>query len=150
MHHTHPTITETVFQALRLCTNLSSFAWNDDSYSSGQLFKAFLTILKDLPLRSLTIRTYSDLGEPIWAALNGFTGLHKIAIWCMNGPPRVLQGWAGVLGDTLTELELGVGLSAFELSNIVLTSLSTALRWSARHNPNICPLAVAASACTQP
>ncbi|ETW74810.1 hypothetical protein HETIRDRAFT_482604 [Heterobasidion irregulare TC 32-1] len=107
MHHTHPTITETVFQALRLCTNLSSFAWNDDSYSSGQLFKAFLKILKDLPLRSLTIRTYSDLGEPIWVVLNEFTGLHKIAIWCMNGPPRVLQGWAGVLGDTLTELELG-------------------------------------------
>ena len=44
------------------------------------------------------------------ATLNTFTGLHKIAIWCMEGPPRVLQGWADRLGSTLTELELGVGL----------------------------------------
>ncbi|THH18683.1 hypothetical protein EW146_g2341 [Bondarzewia mesenterica] len=107
MHSSHPTITETVFAALRLCTNIYSFTWIDDNYSSGALFMSFLEILKDLRIRSLTIRTYSDLGEPAWAALNDFSGLQKIAIWCMDGPPRVLQGWADALGSSLTELELG-------------------------------------------
>ena len=77
--------------------------------SSPNTFEAFLDVLKDIPFRSLTIRTYSDIGECAWATLNTFTGLHKIAIWCMEGPPRVLQGWADRLGSTLTELELGVG-----------------------------------------
>ncbi|TFY60741.1 hypothetical protein EVG20_g7312 [Dentipellis fragilis] len=107
VHSSHPTVTYTVLSSLALCENLYSFTWIDDNYSSGAVFISFLNALKKLPLRAITVRTYSDLGEPAWAALNSLTGLQKIAIWCMDGPPRVLQGWADLLGGTLTELELG-------------------------------------------
>ncbi|TFY78476.1 hypothetical protein EWM64_g5534 [Hericium alpestre] len=107
VHSFHAELTTTVLSALALCTHLHSFTWVDDNYSSGALFIAFLDVLQELPLRAFTIRTYSDLGETAWARLNTFSGLQKIAIWCMDGPPRVLQGWADRLGSTLTELELG-------------------------------------------
>ncbi|KAG5636571.1 hypothetical protein H0H81_007579 [Sphagnurus paluster] len=56
----------------------------------------------------MNIRTHSDLGPVVWSEINKFSGLRKISIWCMEGPPRVLQGWADSLGSTLTHLELGV------------------------------------------
>lgn len=82
--------------------------WLDDSSSSDTTLLAFLAVIRDLPLRDLTIRTHSDLGPAVWAQLITLTGLHKISIWCMEGPPRVLQGWSESLGSTLTHLELGV------------------------------------------
>lgn len=108
LHATYPTVTEAVLRALRLCDNLYSFTWVDDTPASSTIFLSFLSILRGLPLRALTLRTYSDLGEDAWAFLNTFPDLQKVAIWCMNGPPRVLQCWAPLLGSTLTELELGV------------------------------------------
>ncbi|KAI0316579.1 hypothetical protein OF83DRAFT_1126093 [Amylostereum chailletii] len=105
--HRDPAMTAVVLKALSLCDNLYSFTWSDDMSSSPETFEAFLHVLKRIPFRSLTIRTYSDLGVRAWASLNALTGLHKVAIWCMEGPPRVLQGWADRLGGTLTELELG-------------------------------------------
>ncbi|KIK61173.1 hypothetical protein GYMLUDRAFT_199954 [Collybiopsis luxurians FD-317 M1] len=60
------------------------------------------------PLRHLTLRTHSDLGSTIWDSLGSLSGLTRISIWSMDGPPRVLQGgWSKVLGSTLEELELG-------------------------------------------
>jgi hypothetical protein len=87
--------------------------WIDDisSSSTGAILLAFLEVIRKLPLRELTIRTHSDLGETVWSQLVTLTGLRKVSIWCMEGPPRVLQGWSGPLGSTLTHLELGV--SAF-------------------------------------
>ena len=108
LHATYPTVTEAVLNALSLCENLYSFTWVDDTPALPTIFLSFLKILRDLPLRALTLRTYSDPGEDTWAFLNTIPNLHKVAIWCMNGPPRVLQGWAPLLGSTLTELELGV------------------------------------------
>src|SRR6266702_887999 len=86
-----------------------------DSFNTGEslrtyFFLSFLDVLRGLPLRAITLRTYSDLGEDAWTLLNTFTNLQKVEIWSMNGPPRVLQGWAPLLGGTLTELELGVGI----------------------------------------
>ncbi|KAH9965371.1 hypothetical protein BC827DRAFT_1126809 [Russula dissimulans] len=107
LHATSPTVTEAVLKALLLCENLHSFTWVDDTSASPAVFLSFLNILRNLPLRALTLRTYSDLGEDAWAVLNTFSDLQKVAIWCMNGPPRVLQCWAPLLGSTLTELELG-------------------------------------------
>ncbi|KAF5384484.1 hypothetical protein D9757_006457 [Collybiopsis confluens] len=61
-----------------------------------------------MPLRHLTLRTHSDLGSSIWASLGALSGLTRISIWSMDGPPRVLQGgWSKILGPTLQELELG-------------------------------------------
>ena len=108
LHATYPTVTEAVLKALSLCENLYSFTWVDDTSALPTVFLSFLKVLRDLPLRALTLRTYSDPGEDAWAFLNTIPGLQKVAIWCMNGPPRVLQGWAPLLGNTLTELELGV------------------------------------------
>lgn len=108
LHANYPTVTEAVLKALCLCENLYSFTWVDDTAVSTNIFLSFLNVLHDLPLRALTLRTYSDLGEDAWAFLNTFPELQKVAIWCMHGPPRVLQGWAPLLGSTLTELELGV------------------------------------------
>ncbi len=108
LHATYPTVTEAILKALSLCENLYSFTWVDDTSTSPTVFLSFLKILRHLPLRALTLRTYSDLGEDAWPLLNAIPDLQKVAIWCMNGPPRVLQGWAPLLGNTLTELELGV------------------------------------------
>ncbi|KAH9975540.1 hypothetical protein BGW80DRAFT_1297730 [Lactifluus volemus] len=107
LHATHPRVTEAVLRALRLCHNLYSFTWVDDTPASPSTFLSFLIILRSLPLRALTLRTYSDLGEDAWSLINTLTRLQKVAIWCMHGPPRVLQCWAPLLGSTLTELELG-------------------------------------------
>jgi len=108
LHTSYPTVTEVVLRALCLCDSLYSFTWVDDTSAPPTVFLSFLNILRDLPLRALTLRTYSDLGVDAWGLLNTFPNLQKVAIWCMNGPPRVLQGWAPLLGSTLTELELGV------------------------------------------
>ncbi|KAL0574817.1 hypothetical protein V5O48_007154 [Marasmius crinis-equi] len=103
----YPTITEDTLAALSLCTNLYSMTWVDDTATTGQILLLFLAVLRKLPLRSLTIRTHSDLGEHVWQELITLTGLERISIWCMEGPPRVLQGWSSTLGKTLTHLELG-------------------------------------------
>jgi hypothetical protein len=108
LHATYPTVTEAVLKALSLCENLYSFTWVDDTSALPTVLLSFLKILRGLPLRALTLRTYSDPGEDAWCFLNTIPNLQKVAIWCMNGPPRVLQGWAPLLGNTLTELELGV------------------------------------------
>jgi len=108
LHATYPTITDAVLKALSLCKNLYSFTWVDDTSALPTVLPSFLKIIRDLPLRAITLRTYSDPGEDAWAFLNTIPNLQKVAIWCMNGPPRVLQGWAPLLGSTLTELELGV------------------------------------------
>ncbi|KAF8268899.1 hypothetical protein EI94DRAFT_1576013 [Lactarius quietus] len=107
LHANYPSVTIAVLKALRLCDNLYSFTWIDDTPDSPTAFVSFLDVLRGLPLRAITLRTYSDLGEDAWALLNSFTDLQKVALWCMNGPPRVLQGWAPLLGSTLTELDLG-------------------------------------------
>ncbi|KIM36753.1 hypothetical protein M413DRAFT_448889 [Hebeloma cylindrosporum] len=105
----YPNITEDTLAALALCTNLRSMTWIDDTSSSstGAILLAFLDVIRKLPLRELTIRTHSDLGETVWSQLVTLTGLRKVSIWCMEGPPRVLQGWSEPLGSTLTHLELG-------------------------------------------
>ena len=108
LHASYPSVTEAVLKALRLCNNLYSFTWIDDTSVSPTAFLSFLGVLRGHRLRAITLRTYSDLGEDAWTLLNTFTDLQKVAIWCMNGPPRVLHGWAPLLGSTLTELELGV------------------------------------------
>ena len=99
--------------ALSHCTNLESLTWIDDSSTPTSILLEFLTVTRRLPLRELTIRTHSDLGEPVWAQLVTLTGLRKVSIWCMEGPPRVLQGWSTALGETLTHLELGVSLFSY-------------------------------------
>ncbi|TFK45070.1 hypothetical protein BDQ12DRAFT_621679 [Crucibulum laeve] len=103
----HRDITANTLQALSLCHNLRSMTWVDDSTTTDSILLAFLEVVRLLPMRELTIRTHSDLGETVWSQLVGLTGLRKISIWCMEGPPRVLQGWSGRLGSTLTHLELG-------------------------------------------
>ncbi|CAA7260412.1 unnamed protein product [Cyclocybe aegerita] len=103
----YPTITQDTLAALALCTNLRSITWIDDCSTTDTTLLAFLDVARTLPLRELTIRTHSDLGETVWSQLISLTGLRKVSIWCMEGPPRVLQGWSGPLGSTLTHLELG-------------------------------------------
>jgi hypothetical protein len=108
LHATYPAVTGAVLKALSLCENLYSFTWVDDTSTLPAVFLSFLKVLRDLPLRALTLRTKTDLGADAWAFLNTIPNLQKVALWCGDGPPRVLQGWAPLLGSTLTELELGV------------------------------------------
>jgi hypothetical protein len=130
LHATYPTVTEVVLKALCFCNNLYSFTWIDDTSAPPTVLLSFLNIIRNLPLRALTLRTYSDLGEGAWPFINTFPNLQKVAIWCMNGPPRVLQGWAPLLGSTLTELELGVRIahSDLGLTNNALKICYLALR----------------------
>jgi hypothetical protein len=108
VHTRDRALTAATLEALRLCRNIRSFTWSDNTSASSAVFEAFLDVLVHTNLRALTLRTYSDLGTRVWERLNRIPGLCKVAVWCMDGPPRVLQGWAGLLGSTLTELELGV------------------------------------------
>jgi hypothetical protein len=103
-------ITENTLKALALCKNLESMTWIDDISAKGPVLLSFLAVVRLHPLREITIRTHSDLGEKTWSQLITISGLRKISIWCMEGPPRVLQGWSESLGDTLTHLELGVSV----------------------------------------
>ncbi|KAJ7736905.1 hypothetical protein B0H16DRAFT_111631 [Mycena metata] len=106
----YPNITEDTLQALSLCTNLRSMTWIDDYPFPGSdaFFLSFISVVRNHPLRSLTIRTHSDLGEKAWAELTTLTGLRKVSIWCLEGPPYLLgNGWAVRLRGTLTHLELG-------------------------------------------
>ncbi|KAG6873551.1 hypothetical protein C0995_014421 [Termitomyces sp. Mi166 len=82
--------------------------WVDDSTTADCTFLSFLAVIRVHPLRELSIRTHSDLGNEVWSELITLRNLRKISIWCMDGPPRVLQGWSESLGGTLTHLELGV------------------------------------------
>ncbi|KAJ7876056.1 hypothetical protein B0H14DRAFT_2714450 [Mycena olivaceomarginata] len=104
-------ITEETLHALSLCTNLRSMTWVGDFKrfsGSDSVFLSFLSVIRNHPLRSLTIRTHSDLGEEAWAELTKLTGLRKVSIWCLEGPPYLLgNGWANRLRSTLTHLELG-------------------------------------------
>ncbi|KAF7350994.1 hypothetical protein MSAN_01661600 [Mycena sanguinolenta] len=104
-------ITEDTLHALSLCINLRSMTWIDDFKrfsGSDKVFLAFISAIRNHPLRSLTIRTHSDLGEEAWAQLTTLTGLRKVSIWCLEGPPYLLgNGWASRLRSTLTHLELG-------------------------------------------
>ncbi|KAI0048807.1 hypothetical protein FA95DRAFT_1490287 [Auriscalpium vulgare] len=120
-HASKREITRFVLKAYLSCVNLYSFTWMDNCNMSD-VFVSMIDVLKQLPLRSLSIRTSSDLGEDTWASLNRFTGLHKVAIWSNEGPPRVLQGWASRLGSTLTALELYrcAGVPASVLVSVLL------------------------------
>ncbi|KAG6920127.1 hypothetical protein DXG01_004893 [Tephrocybe rancida] len=84
--------------------------WVDDSTTGDFTLLSFLDVVRVHPLREISIRTHSDLGNEVWSELITLTGLRKISIWCMDGPPRVLQGWSESLGSTLTYLELGVSV----------------------------------------
>jgi hypothetical protein len=108
MSRFYPGITQEALTALRLCQHLESFTWMDDSFTGGRILLYFLDVIRTLPLKELIIRSSCDLGEDAWIQLNKLTGLRKVVIWCMDGPPRVLQGWAENLGETLTHLNLGV------------------------------------------
>ncbi|TFK74640.1 hypothetical protein BDN72DRAFT_812540 [Pluteus cervinus] len=107
LSHRYPNITRDTLAAIALCRNLRSMTWADEEPNSDTTLLQFLAVLRSLPLRELTIKTHSDLGESVWSELIKLNGLEKIAIWCMEGPPRVLQGWSELLGTTLTKLELG-------------------------------------------
>ncbi|KAI0785795.1 hypothetical protein C8Q75DRAFT_774574 [Abortiporus biennis] len=96
-------------EALSRCTNLRSFTWNDNGHdtSNDADLLTYLDILQKLPITELIIRTSSGISDEVWDKLCEFRNLRKVAIWCLHGNPRVLQGWSEKLGDTLTDLELG-------------------------------------------
>jgi hypothetical protein len=108
----NPQITEDIVAALKLCTNLISATWVDDTLTPEANFLPILDALMTLPLRELTIRTQYDPGERVWARLNTIQGVRRLSVWSFErGPPRVLQGWADLLSSSLTHLELGVSMS---------------------------------------
>ncbi|EAU91873.2 hypothetical protein CC1G_04640 [Coprinopsis cinerea okayama7 len=100
--------TEQTLQALVHCTSLRSFTWTDDSDAGFVLYR-FLEVIRDLPgpLEDIKIRSHLDVGQDTWDLLTTFSGLKSVSWFCMDGPPRVLQGWGERLGPTLTHLELG-------------------------------------------
>ncbi|KAG2065242.1 hypothetical protein BDR04DRAFT_1083367 [Suillus decipiens] len=103
-----PQITEDILAALRLCTNITSATWVDDTSTPEANFLPVLDVLMTLPLRELTIRTQYDAGERVWSQLNTIQGIRRLSVWSLEwGPPRVLQGWADLLSSSLTHLELG-------------------------------------------
>lgn len=122
MHSRYPTITQDTLAAMALCKNLRSITWVDDSSAADDTIIAFIDVVRRLPLRELTIRTHSDLGERVWSQINTLTGLQRVSIWCMEGPPRVLQGWSAALGATLTHLELGVSVFLYPCSECMSLS----------------------------
>ncbi|OCH93519.1 hypothetical protein OBBRIDRAFT_790230 [Obba rivulosa] len=97
-------------RALRLCINLETFKWSDDSSDGScqdHILLEFLKVIQILRVKQLTIRAYGGVSDQVWAKLKEFTGLSAVSLWCMEGQPRIMQGWSERLGDTLTHLELG-------------------------------------------
>ncbi|KAL5521347.1 hypothetical protein ACEPAG_9272 [Sanghuangporus baumii] len=94
-------------RALSLCTSLHSFVWEDGNFLPDEMLLSILGVLKTLPLRELTIRTFKNLGPSVWDTLHQFKDLSSVTIFCMEGPPRILQGWSETLAPTLTHLDLG-------------------------------------------
>ncbi|TFK26286.1 hypothetical protein FA15DRAFT_667578 [Coprinopsis marcescibilis] len=99
-------LVEDAARVLALCKYLQSFTWTDDSGSTFVLHK-FLRVIKELPIKRIKIRAHSDIGTGNWGQLITLSGLESVSWFCMEGPPRVLQGWSEILGPTLTHLELG-------------------------------------------
>ena len=107
-------ILELSLRALALCKKIRSFSWSDDNRLPDSIFISFLDVLVTLPaLEELTIRTFGNLSDEVWKKLHRFTKLRGVAIFCMEGPPRVLQGWSELLGPSLSSLELGVSNGSF-------------------------------------
>ena len=77
---------------------------------ADQSLRGVTRVLRELPITELTIRSYVGLSEEAWSELIKISGLKKLSVWCMEGQPRVLQGWSETLGNTLTHLELGVSV----------------------------------------
>lgn len=104
----NPYVMGDITAALRLCTNLVSVTWWDRSKSAEVNFMPILEVLMTLPLKELNLHTQYDIGDRAWALLNKMSGIRRLSVWSLDwGPPRVLQGWAELLGPTLTHLELG-------------------------------------------
>ena len=112
----YPDIIENTFAALALCSNLRSLTWIEEDASAPEILPALLDTVRVLPLCALTIRTHSDIGAEAWAQITALEGIRRIALWCMNGPPRTLHGKIAPLGTTLTHLELGVSAFAYHPS----------------------------------
>lgn len=104
-----------------MCKNLRSFTWVDDAHDSNndENFLTYLDILQTLPhVSELIIRTSVGISDEVWDRMIEFTNLQKVAIWCLHGKPRILQGWSEKLGSSLTHLELGVScLSPCQYTN---------------------------------
>lgn len=124
LRQSNPQITEDIVAALKLCTNLTSATWIDDTLTPEANFLPILDVLMTLPLRELTIRTQYDPGERVWARLNAIQGIRRLSVWSFErGPPRVLQGWADLLSASLTHLELGVSMNPLCLPSVSLFPL---------------------------
>lgn len=68
-----------------------------------------IEVLRSLPLKSLTIRVYNDLGNEVWERLHELEGLTQFEHYCVTEKPvRFLQGWSERLGPTLEHLQLSV------------------------------------------
>ena len=104
----NPRIINDITAALRLCINLESAEYIDDTDTPVLNFSPILQVLVTLPLKKLVIRTHYDVGEGAWALLNKMNGIRHLSVWSLQGPPRVLRGWTDELSSTLTHLELGV------------------------------------------
>jgi len=115
---------DNLLTALRKCEHLDSFTWtgqadrlttqaHEDPMAhsvADQSLRGVTKVLRELSITELTIRSYVGLSEETWAELIKISGLKKLSLWCMEGQPRVLQGWSETLGSTLTHLELGVSV----------------------------------------
>ena len=116
---------DNLLSALGKCRHLESFTWTGQADRlttqphkdpmahsvADQSLRGVTRVLRELPITDLTIRSYVGLSEEAWSELIKISGLKKISLWCMEGQPRVLQGWSETLGSTLTHLELGVSRS---------------------------------------
>ena len=96
--------------AFSLCTNLVSVTWEDYDQAPEAIFIPFLEVLRTLPLKEFTIRTFYDMGDRAWTLLNSMTGIRRLSVWSLESDklPRGLHDWVAQLGPTLRYLYLGV------------------------------------------
>lgn len=114
-------------EALALCTNLREYVISGSRPIREDHFLSFLKAVREhKTLRSLTVRTPGVISETVWSLMTKFTDLTSVAIWCMEGPPRFLQGWSPTLAPTLTHLELG--RAAGVPATLLISSLSALSR----------------------
>jgi hypothetical protein len=102
---------DNLLTALRKCKHLESFTWTEQADRlttqphedpmahsvADQSLRGVTRVLRELPITELTIRSYVGLSEEAWSELIKISGLKKLSLWCMEGQPRVLQGWSETL-----------------------------------------------------
>ncbi|KAH8827878.1 hypothetical protein DL96DRAFT_1709196 [Flagelloscypha sp. PMI_526] len=115
-----PQLLNDTLKALSFCKGLACLTWIETAgENTSSILLRFLDVVRELPVIEINLRTHNDLDENVWSQLVQLSGLRKISVWSMQGPPSILKDWTPHLGTTLQRLELGVGTFCYPCTELI-------------------------------